>query len=252
MKRLLLLLGWLTATPALFAAGVELEARLWTPDLAGGARVGNGSAGTAIDLVSDLGFADDETLEGRLIWRPTKRTSLRLSYSTFDFTGNAQLDRTVSFGGTDFQVEALVESTLSLDYGGIGLAWQFLSTADGRTRLGPLVEARGLRGDAGIRTDIQGLVSLSASEELELAFAAAGLVLDVEPSPKVHLQAEWKVAVEADEGDLTDYQASLSYRPLGVLALRVGYRAVEIDFDDGDETYDLELDGPFFGAVLRF
>ena len=252
MKRSLLLIGWLAVTPALTAAGVEFEARLWAPDLAGTARVDDGNGGTLIDLVSDLGFADDEAPEGRLIWRPTKRTSVRLDYASFELGGDARLDRTITFSGSTFRLDALVTSRLDLEFGGLGLAWQLISTRDGRVRLGPLVEARGLRGEAGISTDILGVVPLSAREEFELGFAAAGAVLDIEPTPKLQFSARWTTAVQADQGDLTDVEASLRYFPLDVLALTVGYRRLEIDFADRDERFDLDLDGPFFGGVLRF
>lgn len=252
MKRLLPLAVWLILAPAVLAAGVEFEARLWTPDLNGGARVGNGGGGTALDLVADLGFGDEETLEGRLIWRPTRRTSLRLAYSSFDFAGDGRLDRTVSFGGTTFDIDARVASLLELEAGRVGLAWQFLSTGDGRVRIGPLVEARGFRGTAEIRTNILGLLPLAATEEFELAFGAAGLVLDAEPTRKLHLYAEWTTAVSTDEGDLTDIEAGLRYYPLDVLGLTVGYRRLEIEAADNNEMFNLELDGPYFGAVLRF
>lgn len=252
MRRLLLLIGCLAAAPALFATGVEFEARLWSPDLAGVGQIGNGGNATAIDFVSDLGFADEEVPVGRLTWRPTQRTSVRLSYTNFDFTGDAQLDRTITFSGTTFQLDARVASLLELEYGKLGIAWQPLSTGDGRFRIGPLVEANGLRGDAALSTNILGLLPVSASDTFELAFGSAGVVLDIEPSPKLHVYAEWTTAVEADEGDLTDAEAGIRYYPLDMLAVTVGYRRLEIDVIDANNLLDLQLDGPFFGGVLRF
>ena len=231
---------------------MELEAALWSPDLSGAAQVGGNGAGTPIDLDSDLGFGSEQLAQGRLVWRPTRRTSVRLSFSALEFAADAQLQQAVTFGGTTFALDASVTSRLQLDYGGLGFAWQPLSTADGRFRLGPLVEARGIRGEAEIRTVIAGLLPLGAREEFELGFAAAGLVLDAEPTSKLHFHVEWKTAVGVDEGDLTDAEAGLRYYPLKTLALTAGYRRLVLDARDGDELFDLELDGPFFGAVLRF
>jgi hypothetical protein len=252
VKRAMPLIAWLVAAPALCAAGAEFEARLWAPDVSGVAQVGDGGAPTAIDLVSDLGLGDDETLAGRLIWRPTRRTFVRLDYSSFDFAGDARLDRPISFSGTSFQLEAQVASVLELEYGGLGLGWQLLSTSDGRLRLGPLVEARGLRGEARISADVLGTLTLDAREEFELGYAAAGLALDVEPSRRVHVYAVWTTTVQLDEGDLTDAELGLRFYPLDSLALTVGYRRLDIEARDGNEVYDLQLDGPFFGGVLRF
>ena len=252
MRRFLAIIGWLAAASSAWAAGADFEARLWTPDLGGTARVGDGANATTIDLTADLGFADDQALEGRLSWRPTRRISVRLDYASFGFSADAQLDRTLTFGDQTFDLDAQVSSLLDLEYGGLGLGWQFLSTRDGRVRLGPVVEARGLRGEAGISTNVLGILPLSAREEFEAAFAAAGLLLDVEPSRKVHLTARWSTSVETDDGNLTDLEAAVRYFPLATLAITAGYRRVEIDAADGDEMFDVELDGPFFGAVLRF
>jgi hypothetical protein len=252
VKRSLPLIAWLLAAPAVLASSVEFEAALWSPDLGGVVQVDGNGAGTAIDLGSDLGFGSEQLAQGRLVWRPTRRTSVRLSFSALDFAADAQLQQAVTFGGTTFALDASVTSRLQLDYGGVGFAWQPLSSADGRFRLGPLVEARGIRGEAEIRALIAGIVPLGAREEFELGFAAAGLVLDLEPTRKLHLHVEWKTAVGIDEGDLTDAEVGLRYYPLEALALTAGYRRLELDSRDSDELFDLELDGPFFGAVLRF
>jgi len=37
-----------------------------------------------------------------------------------------------------------------------------------------------------------------------------------------------------------------------MLALTIGYRRLEIHAADSNELFDLALDGPFFGGVLRF
>lgn len=251
MRTALLLIAWLAAAPALSAASGELEARLWAADLGGVARAGNGE-GTTIDLVSDLGFGDAEALEGRLIWRPTRRTSIRLAYAGVEFDGNALLDRTLSFAGTTFRLDAEVTSMVELELGSLGLAWQPLSNRDGSLRLGPLIEAHGLRATASIATTLLGLAPLSAREEVEAGIAAAGLVLDIEPSRRFHVYAEWTTSVQGDEADLTDFEVGLHYRPFAALALSIGYRRLELGASDADELVDLELDGPFLGAVLNF
>ena len=252
MKRLPILLCWLASAPALLAAGADFEARLWAPDLGGGAVLDVAGQSEAIDLGSDLGLDGDEALEGRLIWRPSRRTSLRLEYANFDFGGDAVLQRRLTFAGTTFDVDAQVSSSLELDYGGLGFAWQFLSTGDGRTRLGPVVEVRGLRGSAAIRADVAGLLQANASDEFELGFGAAGLLLDVEPSQRIHAYARWTRSVGSGDGTLTDAEAGLRFYPTDVLALTAGYRRLEVDFVDGGEMFDLELDGPFVGGVVSF
>ncbi len=177
---------------------------------------------------------------------------MRFGYTSLELTADARLDREVTFGGTTFRLDAQVASLLDLEYGGLGFAWQLLATGDGRVRLGPLIEARGLRGEAAIRSRLLDLIPLRAAEEFEVAFTSAGFVLDVEPTRRLHLHAQWKTTVETDDGDLTDLEAGLRYFPVDALAVTAGYRRLEIDFQDGDESFDLELDGPYLGALLRF
>ena len=120
-------------------------------------------------------------------------------------------------------------------------------------RLGPLVEARGFRGTAGISTDILGLLPLSCHRGVRARLRAPRALCSTPSRPrKLHVYAEWTTAVSADEGDLTDVEVGLRYFPLDALALTVGYRQFEIDVADGNEMFSLKLDGPYFGGVLRF
>ncbi len=250
MKRALLL-TFLLAAPAA-AASVELEGRLWSADLSGQAVVGNGVAGTRIDFERDLGLGSDESVDGRLIWRPTRRTSLRLGYTSLSFEGDTVLDRTIRFAGSEFRVTLPVASRLELEYARLGFAWQFLSDASGRYRLGPVVEVKAFRGDASITATGLTVLPLTASEEFEVAFGAAGLALDLEPTRKLHVTAEWTTLVGADEGDLTDLEVAVRYFVTRKLAVTLGQRQIEIDAEDGGDLLALDVDGTFIGAVLRF
>lgn len=252
MRTALAILLCLTLAPVL-AGAVEIELRTWPADVGGEVRVDEPSAaGDLIDFNRDLGLDEDGLLEARLIFRPTRRTSVRLAYADLPFAGAGRIQRTLSFGGQTFELDSQVTSSLDLDYGRLGFAWQFLSPPGSKVRFGPLVEIKGLRGTAGLAAEIPGIVRVEAAEQFEVAFAAAGVVLDVEPSRKLHIYAEWTTLVSADEGDLTDAEAGVRYYVLDVLGLAAGYRKIEIDADDGGDVLRLDVDGIFFGAVLRF
>lgn len=252
MTRALPLICLLAMAPAALASSVEFEGRLWSPDLTGNLQVTTGITGSNIDLASDLGITDDEFPDGRFVWRPSRRTSLRLGYTSLSFDGDEVLERTITFAGSTFRVSSRVASALDLEYARFGFAWQFLSDRDGRFRFGPLVEAKGFRGEAAMTATGLTILPLTASEEFEVAFGAAGVVLDVEPSRKLAVFAEWTTLVGADEGDLTDAEAGVRYRPLRPLALSAGYRKIDIDVDDRDDLLRLDLDGLFFGVRLEF
>ncbi len=247
------------AAPAAFAQAsepprIELEARLWSAEPSGDVRVVEGDLGTTIDLESDLGLEDDEALEGRLTFHPSRRTSVRLAWTNLTFSGDNVLSRTIEFNGETFTVATRVVSELDFDYGRVGFVWQFLGDEAGRFRFGPVVEAKGFRGEASIEApDLLDLgIEARESEEFEAAFGAAGLALDVEPTSRVHLFAEGTVVVAADEGDATDLEAGVRVLLVDQLAVTAGYRRFAIDAEEDDDDLDFDITGAFLGLNVRF
>ncbi len=229
---------------------LEFEARYWAPDLNGEVEVQERGSGTRIDLKSDLGIDDSEFLEGRLTWRITRQLKLRAAVMPLSYSGSSNLVRTIEFAGQSFQIDTRLLSDLNLDYGRLGLAWQF-GAGDGAFRLGPIVEAKGFRGDAQLSAP-EFLIPLSASEEFEAAFASAGLALDLEPTEKIHIFAEATVSIDTAEGDFTDAEVGVSYRPTAILGVTGGYRLIDVRVDDGDDYLEFDIEGLFLGLELRF
>lgn len=241
----------LLALPAPAGAEVTFEVRSWRADLAGVIQIGDTAPVDEIDLVADLGLETEDDFEGRLLIRPSRRTMLRLAWLPLSFAGEEIVSRTITFFGRDFTVSRRVLSELELDYGRLGFAWQFLSTRDGRYRIGPLIEAKGFRGEATLSAPDPPL-AVTESGEFETAFASAGLVADLEPSERLHLFAEASVLVDTNDGDLLDAEGGVRFYPLDWLAIVGGYRILEVDAGDGDERLDIEIEGAFFGLALRF
>lgn len=236
-----------------FAASAEviLEARQWAADPSGQIRVDGSGAADTIDLTRDLGLEEDESLDGRLLIRPSRRTSVRFGWAPITLTGEQVVSRTISFMGSDFDISTRVVSDLEIDYGRLGFAWQFLSSRDGRFRFGPLVEAKGLRGTAILSApDIPS--PISESEEFEVAFASAGVALDLEPNERFHVFAEATVLVDDSEGDLDDIEAGVRFYATKTLAIVAGVKSLEIDATDDDDMLQMDLEGAFAGLSVRF
>jgi hypothetical protein len=247
----LLVMTALTVSPAAWSMSLEVEARYWAPGLNGELEVQERGTGTRIDLTSDLGIDDSEFLEGRLTWRITRQIKLRAAFLPLSYSGSSDLVRTIEFAGQSFQINTRLLSDLELDYGRLGLAWQFISGPSGAFRLGPMVEAKGLRGDAQLSVP-DFILPLSASEEFEGAFASAGLALDLEPSEQLHVFAEATVSIDTAEGDFTEAEVGIRYRPTETLGVTGGYRIIDIRVDDGDEFLEIDIEGVFLGLELRF
>jgi hypothetical protein len=247
----------LALVPALAGAQVEsrprleIEARAWAAAPSGEIQAIEQSLGTIVDLESDLGLGEDETIEGRLILRPSGRTKVYFAWTRLEFSGDQVLTRTIEFSGQTFTPSTRVLSLVDLEYGRAGFAWQLFSSDDGRWRLGPLVEVKAFRGEASLAApDVP--LSFDATEEFEAAVGAAGAVLDLEPSPRFHVFAEATVVVGADEGDATDIEAGVRFLLTDTLALVGGYRRFSVDAKEDDDTFQFDIAGAFAGLQFRF
>jgi hypothetical protein len=237
------------ATPA--SAEVIIEARQWAPDLSGQFRIDSNNIVDTIDLVDDLALEDDEAIGGRLHIRPSRRTLVRFGFSPLQLAGDQIVARTINFLGRDFNVSSRVVSNLDIDYFRAGFAWQFISSRDRRFRLGPLVEAKGFRGAATLAApELPAPVRESA--DFEVAFASAGLLVDLELSDKVHIFAEGSVLVDDSEGELNEFEAGARYFISKAFAVVAGVRSLEIDAEYEGDLLQMDLDGAFAGLSVHF
>lgn len=229
---------------------LELEARYWAPDLSGGSSVEAGSSSVSVDFGDDLGLDVDESLEGRLTIRPGLGFFLRGRFQNLSAAGDQAASLPIEIEGQVFQLTVDTATVLDFDYAGVALGWQFRGP-DNRVRVGPFVEAKGVRGDASIFLSAFG-VSEGFAEDFEAGFAAAGGLLEIQPSDRLQLFAEISVLIEDDEADLTDWEAGLRFFVNDTLGLGVGYRSFSIDGEIDDVPLDLEYEGGFGTLLLRF
>ena len=248
-----LLIALTCGTASLHAdAELLLEARNWSADLSGGIRFEDNELLPLIDLDEDLGLEADESFEGRLVFRPSRRTMVRAAWAPLNYTGTRVFHRTIVFVGRTFKIDTKVESELELEYGRVGFAWQFISAGRSRFRIGPLIEAKGFRGTATLSTPDFLFITAPQQEEFETALPSAGLILDAEPTDQLHIFAEASVLVDTAEGDLLDAEAGIRYYPIDRLGITAGYRRLEVDAEHEGDLLELDIEGLFFGVALRF
>ncbi len=230
---------------------VQLEGYVWEPDPSGQMRVLRAGLGTDIDLEADLGIQGDSLTGVRLSVYPSRRTKIRFEALPYSFSGDQVVTQSITFAGQTFSVSERVVSDLDLDYLRAGFAWQFLASDDGRFRAGPMIELKAFDGSASLGApEVAPLAEVT--EDFEAAFGSAGFAVDLEPGDRVHIFGEFSVLVGADEGDQTDLEAGVRVALWGPLHATAGFRSISIEFDDGDQFVDLDLDSVFFGAALRF
>lgn len=230
----------------------SIEARQWNAAPSGRFARTGGDPNETLDIESDLGLREDEALEGRLIFRPSRRTMIRIGFlPELQLVGDNVVTRSVTFAGQNFTINQRVVTDFTLEDGRLGFAWQFLSASEGRFRFGPLLEARGFRGDIALNAP-EAPIPLGVTERYEAAFGSVGLIAELELSDRIELFGEATEAVTGDEGDVTETQYGIRVKVLPKLMVVAGSRNLDIDIQDAGDRFVFELDGVFFGLHARF
>jgi hypothetical protein len=227
-----------------------VETRYWPAELAGRldlADLRDNEFFADLDPINDLGLEEDDTYEARVSFRPSRGWVARLAWLPLSFKGDVTIDGMIGA----IPISPRVQTSLEIDYARAGLAWQLVATRDGRFRLGPMIEAKGFRGEAAIGVD-NPILPLVETTRFETALASAGLLLDAEPTPRVHVFAEWTTLVDTGKGDLRDAEAGVRFLATDWITLTLGYRMIEIDISDGVDLLQVDIDSVFLGADFRF
>lgn len=245
-----LLIGGLIAASPVLGGGLELEARYWQPEISGGGALELEGIPVDIELGQDLGLDVDGSLEGRFMLRPGAGFFLRARYQNLSAEGSRGLDFDFDLGPIGLQVQLETESLLDFDYAGFAIGWQ-LQSKTRSFRLGPFIEAKGVRGDSAILVSVLGRQQ-GLREDFEGGFLAFGGLLEVEPTDRLQFFAEVSVLVEDDEADLTDAEVGVRFFANDTVGFGGGYRILEISGSVDEVLLDLEYDGVFGSVMFRF
>lgn len=252
MKHLALALAFVAAAGSAAPAVSEIvvEARYWPAELSGRLdleSLRDNEFFTGVDPINDLGLEEDGIYEARLAYRSSRGVVVRLAWQPLAFAGDETIVGTIG----PIEITPRVQTDLDLDYVRLAVAWQFVSTRDGRYRLGPMIEAKGFQGEAAVSVD-NPIVPLVRTTDFETGLPSAGLMLDLEPSRKVHVFAEASTLIDTDEGNLTDAEVGVRFFVTTGFALTAGYRTIEIDIEDRADVLEIEIESVFVGAAFRF
>ncbi len=127
-------------------------------------------------------------------------------------------------------------------------AYQFIRVADGRFRLGPMVEADGflMRGSL-----VAPNLNLVQKESLSAGLPTVGLAMDINPLRHVDVYAEAAGLKVGDYGYFISSDAGVKVR-LSHLLLTGGYRTFNLHVTNAPDFARFNLRGPFVGAGLTF
>lgn len=217
-----------------------------------------------IDLnMDDLGMDQKaSSIWGGISWQFTDSWGFSLSYSGFDTDGTVSATEDGNFGDIDWQVNAFLDSDLSLDLYIADLHWDFVNT--GRTNVGVGLGLHIADLEAGIGATITADVNGTPLDPpVDLGSETAAVTA---PLPNISLRAghrfgdSWylggtagyfELSWDSIEGELISLRGSLEWRPGGgAFGAGLGYQYVDAYVKDSGGSKTKEYDIQFYGPIL--
>lgn len=235
----------LLAAPTAHADVIGLGASIsyWDSDLSGQAS----NQGDVVDVENDLNLDSDTNANTSLYFEHPVPIlpNVRLNYTLVEQSGRGRLSGDfdnipVGVTGAD------VRSDLDLEQLDLTLYYEVL---DNWVNLDLGLTARDLSGELVIQElgAGQAVSRTKVDAVVPMGYLAARFDL---PLTGVSLGAEGNF-VSYSGDSLHDFNA-YGQLEIAVLQLRAGYRQMSIDYEDGDDALDVELDGPFISAGVVF
>jgi hypothetical protein len=241
---------------------VELGLMLWKP--APGIVIGSDSlrsvSATGVDFVQEFNIADKRFNEFRAVLKGGK-SKLRISHVDMVYNEAAVLQRALVISGRTFNVAANATADLEWDLWRIGYEHDFVKT--GRGLLGFIAEMNFNHVVADLDATSQGITASSLTDE-KVPFPALGVIGRVYPHKNVGVTVEWtgfrmpgfiaNKLTDTDNGEahLKDFDIYVTGSITRYFGVQGGYRALKADYLLDSDTGDLEMKGPYFGAMVRF
>lgn len=237
-----------------YSLEIGARAYYWLPTLKANFRVDqNGVQGTDVNLKDELGV-DNKAIPSVEAFAGMGKHHLSLMYSQVHYSGSNTLSRSVTFKGTTFGANALVESDLQLRM--LDLEYQYdlvnLENILAGFSVGVIGKIKYLDGVAQMKSATPG----SAFDQTERfgvpipmvgAGAHLGLLLNI-------LEARAKVTgISYGGSTFYDAMADVSLTPFPLLAISGGYRIMKLKVDNVSNVYaDTEFAGPYVGLTVGF
>ena len=217
----------------------------------------SGGIGTPVDFEDTFGLDDDRVFRVDASWRLGERHLLRAMYFESDRSVSHVIDEDIDFGDATFPVDADVRA--DFEFAITELAYEYVFLQRDEYQLGV---SFGIH-NAGFRI---GLDAALAQPSGGGNFRLAESVSTQAPLPVLGLRGRWhitgdlytlahaqyfKLAFDAYEGDIQDYEAALVWQVTRHVGLGVAYNlfVTQLETDDRDH-FEGELRWQYSGAQI--
>lgn len=241
------------AAPAAALPFVEVwgEARYWRPILESViVASAPGFPEDPIDPVDTLGVEEEQNAyEARAGLTLLGRHKFRIGYLPLSFDGDRVITQSFTFQGQPFAVSDRVLTDLDVKILRAGYEFDFFKTPLGY--LGILFEVHYFDGEARLRNVTGGF---DEKADFRVPVPVVGLAFRTYPTITriVSVGAEVVGVYAGSTGHYLDGEASITISPFPFVELTGGYRVIDLEGEEGDDSLDLFLHGPFASLTIRF
>jgi hypothetical protein len=228
----------------------ELGVMFWKPSptltLSTDALVGAG--------VNEVDFVQEFAIEEKYF--PEFRASLgrnhkfRASVVTFSYDAETTITRTIVFQGRTFTIGVPATADITWKLYKVGYEWDFVSRERGF--FGLIVDLKYNKVEASIDSPA---LTEAATADVTAPVPTIGVIGRGYLAPAVSITSEF-TGINLSPGD--DKLEFLDFDLYGTITfgrnvgVQAGYRSVVADYIVDEDTGDLKMKGPYFGAVVRF
>ena len=229
----------------------EFNILFWTPDPTLTLQSGDLTAATGItniDFVQEFGIEKKTFPEIRFtVGRSHK---FRFGYVPVKYDADATIQRTITFRGQTFTVGVPASTEIKWDLWKFGYEWDFVSREKGY--FGVIADLKYNKLEASIASPA---LARTAMTEQDAPVPTIGVAGRGYPHPMVSISGEFsglKFNSDEFEASLWDFDINAAVTFGRYIGVQGGYRMYTVDFTIEDDIGDLELKGPYIGAVVRF
>jgi hypothetical protein len=207
--------------------------------------------GSRIDFVEDLGMEQTRHSQFKVVLRPGVKHKFRFEFTPIKYTGEAELQRDITFHGVTFPLSLPVASELKWRAYRFGYEYDFLYFDRGL--VGFLLEAK--------YTDVEATLDNVISNEFVRARApipAIGFIGRGYVAPNVSLTGEFSFfplprSIHDDyQIRFLDFDFYATVNFSDNFGAQGGYRSFDVFYKIEEDEGDMTLKGWYFGGVARF
>lgn len=230
---------------------VEVSGTLWNPTLVGLISSEQfGIVGSEIDLVDDLGYEKTRFKDFRIVLRPTKKAKFRLQYTPVVYEAQTSLRRNIVFNGQLYPLAVPVESRFAWKVWRFGYEYDVFYRSRGY--VGLLLEARYTQLTAELDSPVANEFASAKAPLPAIGVVGRAYVL---PEVAINFEVSGFRLPDVDpkyKADYFDWDLSGTVNLTDYVGLQVGWRKMTNFLNIENDFGDVQFQGVWFGAALRY